>query len=490
MKRYSLSGGLVCLLMLLLVLLPAMAQAAELDDLRAWDNGERTRLVFDLSSEVKTDVFTLDTPDRLVIDFADTALDTELGSAISGSTLIRSIRSGIRQGNDLRVVMDLARPITPHAFKLAPGSGKGHRLVVDLGGSSKDREADELAAGGDGDPIEALIRQQERDARRKLGRNSPAADTAVAGQGGTSAAHRAAKPHPRRDIVVVIDPGHGGKDPGALGDRSKEKNVVLAIGRKLKAKFDAAPGFRAYMTRDNDTFIPLRGRLRIARERHADFFVSIHADAVGSSSPRGSSVYALSQHGATSETARWLAQTENRSDLIGGSGGDLSLEDKDRMLRGVLLDLSMTATINDSLAAGGDVIRQIAQFNRMHRSRVEQAAFVVLKSPDIPSLLVETGFITNPTEERLLNSSAHQQKLANAIFEGIRGHFRNSPPPDSLLAWQRDQRRGGAADEYRVRAGDTLSGIANSHDISLGALRRVNNLDSDVVRVGQVLTLP
>ncbi|RKQ96298.1 N-acetylmuramoyl-L-alanine amidase [Kushneria sinocarnis] len=484
MKRYSLPARLLGLLML--ILLPVLSQAAELDELRAWDNGDRTRLVFDLSSEVETNVFTLDDPARLVIDFTDTALETTLDTTGSGSALIRRVRSGVRNGNDLRVVMDLADAVTPHAFKLGPSGGKGHRLVVDLGGAGAG-ESGALASGDDGDPIEAMIRQQERDARRKLGRSQSGGGE---GSGTASTASRTARPHPKRDIVVVIDPGHGGKDPGALGDHSKEKDVVLAIGRRLKAKFDAAPGFKAWLTRDDDTFIPLRGRLRIARERHADFFVSIHADAVGSSSPRGSSVYALSQHGATSETARWLAQTENRSDLIGGTGGDLSLEDKDRMLRGVLLDLSMTATINDSLAAGGDVIRQIAQFNRMHRSRVEQAAFVVLKSPDIPSLLVETGFITNPTEERLLNSASHQQKLTNAVFEGVRSHFMNSPPPDSLLAWQRDQRRGGAADEYRVMAGDTLSGIASSHDVSLSALRRVNDLDGDVVRVGQVLTLP
>ncbi|SPJ34503.1 N-acetylmuramoyl-L-alanine amidase [Kushneria phyllosphaerae] len=478
--------------MIMLSLMATAAQAAQLEGLRQWTDSDGTRLVFDLSSEAKADVFTLDNPARLVIDLTNTTLNTNLGSAVDGRGLVKDVRSGVRDGSDLRVVVELERQATPNAFKLPPGGGHGHRLVVDLA-PGKGGSASKGASDGD-DPITAMIQQQEQAARSKLASSRPTENPKVAEQVSnepTVESRQKAKPHPRRDIIVVVDPGHGGKDPGASGPGgTHEKNVVLQIGRRVKAKLDAMPGFKAYLTRSDDTFIPLRGRTRIARKHHADFFVSVHADAGGSTSPRGTSVYALSQHGATSERARWLAQSENRSDLIGGVDGDLNLDDKDQVLRGVLLDLSMTATVNDSLSAGTDVLGRVSNFNKLFHSRVEQAGFVVLKSPDIPSLLVETGFLTNPSEERLLKSPAHQEKLANAIAQGIQQHFLRSPPPDSLLAWQRDQNRGGASNEYRVRAGDTLSGIAAQQNVSLAALRQVNGLDTDVLRLGQVLTIP
>ncbi|WP_106478655.1 N-acetylmuramoyl-L-alanine amidase [Phytohalomonas tamaricis] len=488
--------GLVALLS---VAMPA--QSAELSGLRIWSAEDNTRLVFDLDASVHSNVFTLDNPSRLVVDLDDTHLKTNLSHAADGDSTVKAVRSGIRQGNDLRIVLDLARPVTPSDFTLPPSGDSGHRLVIDLkhtgggrsSGAAKDKSSTAAKDGG-GDPIEAMIQAQEKEARAKLAGSNPKDDPKVREaieQETTPASRQLAKAHPKRDIIVVIDPGHGGKDPGATGPgRTREKDVVLQIGKRLKAKFDAAPGFKAYLTRSDDRFIPLRERTRIARRHHADFFVSIHADAVRSGSPRGTSVYALSQHGATSETARWLAQSENNADLIGGVDGDLSLDDKDEMLRGVLLDLSMTATVNDSLSAGSDVLGYVSRFNTLHRSKVEQAGFVVLKSPDIPSLLVETGFISNPTEERLLKTASHQEKLANAVYQGIRQHFLQSPPPTSLLAWQRDQARGGGADEYRVRSGDTLSVIALNNGVSLSALRKANNLDSDVVRVGQVLVIP
>ncbi|WP_456270216.1 N-acetylmuramoyl-L-alanine amidase [Kushneria sp. AK178] len=472
--------------MMALTVMAGAAQATQLEGLRQWTDSDGTRLVFDLSSETDADVFTLERPDRLVIDLANTTLNANLGSAVDGRGMVRDVRSGVREGSDLRVVVELDRRATPNAFKLPPGGGHGYRLVVDLapeaGGGSD--------ASGDDDPITAMIQQQERAARSRLAGNRTPETPQVSNEP-TAASKQAARPHPRRDIIVVVDPGHGGKDPGATGPGgTHEKSVVLQIGKRVKARLDAMQGFKAYLTRDDDTFIPLRGRTRIAREHHADFFVSVHADAGGSSAPRGTSVYALSQHGATSERARWLAQSENRADLIGGVDGDLSLDDKDQVLRGVLLDLSMTATVNDSLSAGTDVLGRVSNFNKLFHSRVEQAGFVVLKSPDIPSLLVETGFLTNPTEERLLKTPSHQEKLADAIAQGIRQHFSRSPPPDSLLAWQRDQNRGGASNEYRVQPGDTLSGIAARNNVSLAALRRANNLDTDVLRLGQVLNIP
>lgn len=482
------------LFLVVLALVSSAVSAAQLEGLRQWTDGDGTRLVFDLSEEVDTSVLSLDDPSRLVIDFADTTLAADLGGVVDGRGLVQGVRSGTREGSDLRVVLDLAGPAGSNAFKLPPGGGHGHRMVVDLSAAQGAAGEEDTAAPqrDGGDPISQLIREQELAAQEHLaGRDVRSAPTPTVSNQPTTESRQAATPHPRRDIVVVIDPGHGGKDPGAIGpEGTYEKNVVLSISRRVKREFDDMSGFVAYLTRDDDTFIPLRGRTRIARDRHADFFVSIHADAARGASPRGSSVYALSQHGATSEQARWLAQKENRADLIGGVDGDLSLEDKDSVLRGVLLDLSMTATVNDSLAAGTEVLGTVSGVNRLFHSRVEQAGFAVLKSPDIPSLLVETGFLTNPAEERLLKTTSHQQQLAVAIARGIASHFRRSPPPDSLLAWQRDQGRGDAADEYRVKPGDTLSDIAQQQGVSLADLRRVNGLDSDVLRLGQVLTIP
>lgn len=281
---------------------------------------------------------------------------------------------------------------------------------------------------------------------------------------------------------------------------------MLAIARRLKATLDATPGFQAVLTRNSDVFLPLRDRSAFARRHHADLFVSIHADAARSTTPRGSSVFALSQHGATSETARWLAQSENSADLIGGVGGDLSLEDKDEMLRGVLLDLSMTATVNASLSVGNDVIKQIGSFNQLHKGSVEQAGFVVLKSPDIPSLLVETGFITTPAEARLLQTPVHQQKLAAAISSGVQRYFRRHPPPGTALAAGSTKTAVIAAPSastapstagpsavggrHRVSAGETLSSIAAAYGTDIATLKRLNALKLDQVNVGQVLKLP
>lgn len=401
------------------------------------------------------------------------ALDLE-GSAI------RRIRSGVRNGDDLRVVLDLNRQVAPRDFTLAPNDQYGYRLVIDL------EYPGESAVENPIDPIESMIREQEIAASRAQ------AEARASGQStATVDPATTAKPHPKRDIIIAVDAGHGGEDPGASGPSgTREKQVVLAIARKLKALIDATPGYKAVMTRDGDYYIGLRQRTLLARDQKADFFVSVHADAFKSPRPTGSSVYALSQSGATSETAKWLAASENRSDLIGGVDGSLNLADKDETLRGVLLDLTMTATLNDSLAVGGRVLDQLDKINSLRKSRVEQAGFVVLKSPDIPSLLVETGFISNPGEERRLRDPGYQGQLARAIFKGIDAHFNQNPPPSSLLAWQRDQQRGGQANAYRIQPGDTLSEIASDYQVPLSALREANALKGDVIRVGQLLRIP
>ncbi|RAR62163.1 MULTISPECIES: N-acetylmuramoyl-L-alanine amidase [Halomonadaceae] len=441
------------------------ALAADVDNMRLWAAPDHARLVFDLSSPVDADVFTLENPDRLVIDLADSKLQADSATLNLDGSAITAVRTGVRAGNDLRVVLDLERRVEPRHFSLSPNDQYGHRLVVDL------EYPGESAVK---DPIEDMIRAQEQNAQ-------PAQATSQA----------SAAPHPKRDIIIAVDAGHGGEDPGAIGSRgTREKDVVLDIARSLKRIIDAAPGFRAVMIRDSDYYVGLRERTRIAREQKADFFVSIHADAFSSARPKGSSVFALSQRGATSETAKWLANSENRADLIGGVDGNLSLRDKDEVLRGVLLDLTMTATLNDSLAIGGQVLDRLKQVNPLHKPRVEQAGFVVLKSPDIPSLLVETGFISNPQEERRLSDPSHQRKLAQAVFSGIEAHFTRNPPPGSLLAWQRDQGRGQASNEYRIQPGDTLSEIAARHQVPVAMLKQANQINGDDIRVGQVLRIP
>lgn len=378
--------------------LPDTAQAeAAVKTARLWPAPDRTRLVFETSDPVAYKVFTIKNPERLVVDIKNTRLKMDLSSLSLENTQIRQIRSGVRNGHDLRIVLDMAQAVEPNSFTLAPNQTYGNRLVIDFASG-----AQQSAAEAPAPVISANVQQAQR-----------------------------------RDVVVVIDAGHGGEDPGAAGPRgTKEKYVVLEIAREVHALVNARRGFKARMTRTGDYYIGLRERTLLARKHNADLFVSIHADAFDRPEPRGASVFALSQRGATSETARWLAQNENRSDLIGGVGG-VSLDDKNQVLAGVLLDLSMTASINSSLNAGKRILSHMGRFAPLHKPRVEQAAFVVLKSPDIPSLLVETGFISNPSEEKQLGSSAYRKKMAQAIMAGIEDYFREVPPPGTLLAWEK-----------------------------------------------------
>ncbi|MFC4258294.1 N-acetylmuramoyl-L-alanine amidase [Marinobacter lacisalsi] len=441
-----------CLRLLLVVVVslsPAAGIAAtEVEGARIWPAPDHTRLVFDTRSQVRHTIFSLENPSRLVIDMQDTSLGANLDRLDLSNSPVKRIRSAPRNGNDLRVVLDLEKDIKPRSFLLEPNQQYGHRLVVDL--IQEDRESlDELT--------KPIVRDQSDS---------------------------------KRDIIVVIDAGHGGEDPGAIGPGgTREKDVVLAMARRLEELIDSKPGYEARLTRTGDYYIDLRRRTLLARKHNADLFVSVHADAFRSPQPSGASVFALSQRGATSETARWLARSENRSDLIGGEGG-VTLGDKDDVLAGVLLDLSMTASINASVGVGGYILDQLGDVTKLHKRGVEQAAFVVLKSPDIPSILVEAGFISNPREERNLASANHQRKVARAVFDGIDAYFNNVPPPGTLLAWQKRQQGGAVASEYRVQRGDTLSAVARRNQVSVEALKRVNGLTDDVVLVGQTLQIP
>jgi N-acetylmuramoyl-L-alanine amidase len=415
---------------------------------RIWRAPDHTRLVFDVNGPVEHRLFGLHNPERLVVDFKGTRLDSAI--KVGGDNrYLTGVRYANRQDGNLRVVLDLKQAVRPKSFLLKPTGGYGHRLVIDL--------FDKHGA--------ANQRQQVK---------------------------QASDLKQRRDVVVAVDAGHGGDDSGAIGRRrhTYEKTVVLQIAQRLAHIINAAPGMRAILTRRGDYYIPLRKRMDIARANRADLFVSIHADAFRDSRAKGASVYVLSNRGASSEAARWLAESENASDLVGG----VSLDDKDEMLASVLLDLSQSATRQASLEAADNVYDELRHNTRVHGRKVQHAGFVVLKSPDIPSMLVETGFISNPTEERQLRSASHQQRLAKAVFKGVREYFLKAPPPGTRLAALKNakQRKLASAGDrsHVIRSGDTLSRIAQQYDVSLSKLRRANRLQSDVIRVGQVLRIP
>ncbi|TGN40701.1 AMIN domain-containing protein [Marinobacter confluentis] len=434
--------------LLMVAALPLNA-GVNVESVRIWPAPDHTRLVLDVGDAIEHNVFSLSGPSRLVIDLKNSSLKANFDSLDLSGSPIRRIRSAPRNGTDLRVVLDLKSDIKPRSFQLEPNQQYGHRLVVDL------------------------IEEGARKARQE------AQPTVTASANG------------KRDIVVVIDAGHGGEDPGAIGPRgTREKDVVLSMARTLADMIEQKPGYTARLTRTGDYYIDLRSRTILARKHNADLFVSVHADAFRTPQPRGASVFALSQRGATSETARWLAKSENRSDLIGGAGG-VSLEGRDDMLAGVLLDLSMTASINSSLGVGSTILEQLGGVAKLHKSGVEQAAFAVLKSPDIPSVLVEAGFISNPTEEKNLGSAAYRRKLSEAVFRGIDDYFTKTPPPGTLLAWQKHNGNvTSQASQYRIQRGDTLSGVARRMQTTVSELMQYNGLNNDRVMVGQTIRIP
>ncbi|MGE8496546.1 MAG: N-acetylmuramoyl-L-alanine amidase [Pseudomonas sp.] len=441
--------------------------ASDVRSVRLWRAPDNTRLVFDLSGPVQHNVFTLSAPNRLVIDVSGAKLTTSLDKLALSNTPITGVRSAQRTPEELRVVIDLSAAVTPKSFTLAPNQQYGHRLVVDLFDQGADTAPSLPTSPATSAPPVPVTPTQ-----------APPKLTPV--------------PNGKRDIVIAIDAGHGGEDPGALSPVKGqfEKHVTLSISKELQRQINAEKGFRAELVRTGDYFIPLRKRTEIARKKGADLFVSIHADAAPRAAAFGASVYALSDRGATSETARWLADAENQSDLIGGAG-NVSLDDKDRMLAGVLLDLSMTASLSSSLNVGQKVLSNMGSITPLHKRRVEQAGFMVLKSPDIPSILVETGFISNPNEARKLSTASHQQALSRAIVTGVKQFFQQNPPPGTHIAWLRDNGQlPQGPREHVVTSGESLALIAQRYQVSLAALRSANSLRSDVIKVGQTLKVP
>ena len=465
-------------LLLTAVTIDALA-ATQVKSVRLWRAPDNTRLVFDLTGPVQHNVFTLSAPNRLVIDINGATLGGPLNVATS-NTPITSLRSAQRTPTDLRVVIDLKQAVTPKSFTLAPNAQYGNRLVVDL----YDSEADAIAASTPAPAPAIAPATVPVPTVTRAPVPVPSAPT-------QSTLKLPPAPSGKRDIVVAIDAGHGGEDPGASGSRGQhEKDIVLQIAKELQRQIGSEKGYRAELTRTGDYFIPLRKRTEIARKKGADLFISIHADAAPSTAAFGASVFALSDRGATSETARWLADSENRSDLIGGAG-NVSLDDKDRMLAGVLLDLSMTATLSSSLNVGQKVLGNMGRITSLHKRRVEQAGFMVLKSPDIPSILVETGFISNANEAAKLATQSHQQALARSITSGVKQFFQQNPPPGTYIAWLRDSGKiAQGPREHTVRPGETLAMLAVRYQVSEAGLRSANGLKTDALKVGQQLNIP
>ena len=516
-----------------------VAESTVVEGMRLWTGPDNTRIVLDLDQAADYKLFTLSGPERVVIDLRNAILKKGL-TARGERGIIQGLRTGIQNGRDLRVVLDLKGKAKPHSFTLKPDGSNGHRLVVDLKGALTSATPPVVAAPpppqtvaripATATPASAARTDNRAAPAEPAASASPASanpnastpkvagasvvkaqafaasrsatDTSAPGSASGAAAEKDTLPvqaapakttatapirtlsdnAPGRELIIAIDAGHGGKDVGARGPSgTHEKDVVLAIARKLAELVDKEPGMRSVLVRDGDYFIRLRDRMTKARKQRADLFVSVHADAFSDHRARGSSVFVVSERGASSEMARILAAQENAADLVGG----VKLNDKDELLKSVLLDLSQSASIEASMNVADNVLSELKQVGRVHKTRVQQAGFMVLKSPDVPSILVETAFISNPEEERMLRDSRHQQRLAYAILKGIRAYFRDNPPPGTVIAAADAARR-----EHVVKRGETLSGIAQRYAVSMDRLRVANRMSNDTVRVGGVLRIP
>lgn len=426
-------------------LVAPFAQAVDLQSVRSSADQDSSRVVLEFSGKPQFSHFNLNNPSRLVLDITNLNAKTLSPLDSIDDSRIQRIRSSIR-GNGRRLVFDLSGEYRSNVFALGPKGRYPHRLVVDVVG---------YVAG-------------EKVSSRSAPHNETAEPLVE-----------------KRDIVVAIDPGHGGKDPGASSYGVVEKRVVLQIAKRLARRFQSEPGYRAVLTREDDRYIQLKDRPRIAREAGADFFISIHADSFPKNrNVRGTGVYALSLRGANSELSRWLQNTENADDLAGG----VDLGDVDNDTRQVLLNMSMESAIRISKQAGEGVLSDLKDAGRVHKKRLGLANFVVLRSPDIPSLLIETGFLSNRSDAKRLSISREQEKIAAAIFEGIKRYFEKSPPANTFVAWRKQN-----ADQrmiIEVKRGDTLSEIAARYGLSLQALKELNGLETNVIHLGQKLEVP
>ena len=431
--------GRLTLIILVLPTLLLAGTATTVENVRLWTEDQRTRVVLDVSSSARHSMFTLQRPDRLVVDLINGELSDSLRRLPTGGA-VDSIRTGRRAEGQLRVVFDLNHPVRARSFTVAPNDEYGDRLVIDL-------------------HSQGPLRAAKRVAQEYLS---------------------------GRDIVIAVDAGHGGRDPGAVGrGRTKEKDIALLVSKNLAARINAEYGMKAVLVRDGDYYVDHRDRMEIARKAKADLFISIHADAVDDRRAKGASVYVLSMKGASDEASRRLAERENATSVVGG----VSLSDKDPILASVLLDLSQNASLSVSLDVGNEVIAELTRIGKVHRRTVQQAGFLVLKSPDVASILVEMAYISNPEEEKLLRSGAHQDKIAKAMLKGVHSYFYANPPPDTLVAANLKR---GMADpiNYVIARGDTLSEIAQRYNVSISRIKVLNKLSGDTVMIGQTLQIP
>ena len=424
---------------LLLLLSSAVFAGSTVENVRIWSENNTTRVVLDLSHSVQHNIFTLRGPDRLVIDLKDSRLAKSLTTMPTGTGAVRSIRSAIRADGQLRVVLDLNTAVRSRTFTAGPNATYGDRLVIDL------QRAGSLA------PVKTAAEEYR----------------------------------PGRDIVIAVDAGHGGHDPGSSGRRAKEKDVVLSVSKELAKRINAEPGMRAVLIRDRDVFIDLKDRVQIAQRHDADLFISVHADGFPDSRAHGASVFALNLDRAD----RVARETLSRRDKETIKVGDVVLNDKDPVLASVLYDLSQNAALSASNDVGTRVSKQLSRVAKMHSLKVREKSLAVLTSAEVPSILVETGFITNPGEEKKLRDKAYQGRLANAILAGVRDYFYTNPPPDTQIAM--DLKRQPAKQvRYVVARGDTVSEIAARYNVSSADIRRANRLTNDRIRVGQTLSIP
>ena len=426
---------------LLLLPLSALAAPVEIRGARLWIAPDQTQLVIDADAPIEHKIFPVSAPDRLIIDIPEGRVTGKLPLAEAEDRLVKGVRSGVLANGQLRIVIDLKQGVRAKSFVLEPNERYGHRLVVDMA-----PKVGGLPAAG------------SSPATAKPAANGP------------------------RDLIVAIDAGHGGEDPGAIGvNGTPEKDITLAIARKLANLINRETGMRAHLVRDGDYYLGLYKRIELGRQYDADLFVSIHADAnQQDQDASGSSVFVLSKDGATSTQAKWLADKENNADRIGG----VNAVDKAPELSKLLWEMSKSGTLEFSNLAAQAVLANLSQVGVVHHGKVQKAGFAVLKAPDIPSMLVETAFITNPEEEKRLNSPDYQAKLAGAMMEGIKEYFANHPPPGTRWASK------GGGRQHVIGKGDTLGRIAKQYAVSVSSLRSLNRLEDGSLRVGQVLIIP
>ena len=450
------------LLVSILCLLPASVFAADIESLDIWRSPDFTRVVIDVSKRPEYSVFVLEDPHRVVIDIRDSRMNAALQGLDMEGSPVTAVRSGSRNQTDTRIVLDLNSPINPSSYSLPPNAEHGERLIIDL-----------YDAGTQAPALAPATMSGEQDA-------SVAPVEPVITESAS-----------RRNIVVAIDAGHGGSDPGAIAKdgHMQEKDIALAISRAVAERIRAMPGFEPVMIRDGDYYVQLQQRPQLARQKRADIFLSIHADSHTTSRAEGMTIYALSQSTAEDENIRRVTEKENSSDLLGGNSGDTSLRNVDDDLALTLLDLSMAWSIEQSMAAGSYILNATGNVARLRRDVPQQGNFWVLRSPDIPSLLIETGYLSNPAEARRLASADYQRKLADSIVQGVMNYFYERPPEGTLIAWQKANNQGPDR-QYVVTRGDSLSLIAQRHNVSLSQLRSANSLRGDTIHVGQTLSIP